>query len=277
MEVKGAVAIVTGASRGLGRAVAAALVEAGARVALSARGREDLERAASELQLRHGERSTVAVIADATAAADRERLLRETEAALGPVDILVNNAGIERFSPYAGYEPAELQRYLDADLAAPMLLTRLVLPGMLQRRRGHVVNMSSMAALKGVPFNVPYSAAKAGLVAFSDGLRHELLDTGVSVTAVCPGFVRGEGMFARHAHAVKLGGLLGTVSVDAVASATVDAIVHDRPRVLVAPWTMRLGGVLGAAAPGFVTRLSERSGLREMNRKRAAEDAQRTL
>ncbi|MHB8573169.1 MAG: SDR family NAD(P)-dependent oxidoreductase [Candidatus Dormibacteria bacterium] len=270
MELNGRVALVTGASRGLGQHIARALSRAGARVAVTARSEQELRALVTELG-----GTASAHVGDVTVDADRRRLLAEVESTAGPVDVLVNNAGANRPCAYVQFPAEELNFMVALNLVAPMLLTQLVLPGMLQRGRGQIVNISSMSGIKGTPFAVTYSATKFGLNGFSDALRHELLGTGVSVSAICPGYVEGEGAFARHSGEVQGG--LGMVAPGAVAAAVVDAVRRDRARVLVAPRVMRFGGVLALASPETGIRLSERRGLREFNRRRAEAESERRL
>ena len=174
MNVRGARIVVTGASRGIGAALATELAARGARVVLVARSAEPLEKLAAELD---GE----VFPADLTDAATIEPLVRSIEAD-GPIDALVNNAGVDLTGDLVDLPADAITALIALNLTAPMLLCRAVIPGMLQRRRGHLVNVSSLAATNALPGVTPYSASKAGLSHFTAGLRAELKGTSIGTT-----------------------------------------------------------------------------------------------
>lgn len=250
-DLRGAHAIVTGASRGLGVLIAEALAAEGAKVTLAARSRPELEATAARIR---GHGGTVVVVpVDVTDPAQRENLVRVASAELGPVDVLVNNAGLEVTSRLVDLEPAEVEQVIAVNLTAPMLLTRLVLPEMLERRRGHVVNIASTAGKSGPPFESVYAATKAGLVRVSEALRAELDGTGVSVSVVCPGFVAREGMYARAERdtGVRASRLIGTTTPEKVANAVVKALHRDAPELIVTPGPLRLLLAAAELAPAL--------------------------
>lgn len=176
---------ITGASSGIGAALARELARAGHDLTLVARREERLRALAAELA---PARVHVVVhdLGDVTRAAD---WLGAAEDALGPIDVLVNNAGVQIVAPTVSVDPEEGERVLAVDLLAPLRLTRAVLPGMLARKRGTVVDIASMAALAPTPGMTHYNAAKAGLAAASEALRGELRGTGVHVVTVYPGII----------------------------------------------------------------------------------------
>ncbi len=180
-DLSGRSALVTGASRGIGRAVAAALAGAGACVIMAARSRDALEAAAREV-------GGHAIVADVGAAADVERLVAETaEFSRGSVpDIVVNAAGAFRLAPVASISPAEFEDQIRVNLLAPFLVVRAVLPGMLARGTGHIVNIGSVAGRHALPGNAAYGASKFGLRGFHEVLAAELRDTGVRATLIEP-------------------------------------------------------------------------------------------
>lgn len=247
--------LVTGASRGLGATLARHLVDAGARVALVARSVEPLEALATALSERGG--TAVALPTDLSDPAALDALPARVEAALGPVDILVNNAGVEPFTRFEEGSAEGIRTAMEVNVTSAMVLSRLVVPGMLARGRGHLVFVSSTSALFGVPCMATYAATKAALRVFSQSLRMELHDRGVSSTAVLPGFVEGTGMFEdqRGGRALTPPRLAGSTTAEAVASATLDALVHDRPEVIVNSMPSRPLAVVGAAAPRLGERL----------------------
>ena len=177
-------ALVTGASGGIGRAIAMALHGAGANVGLSGTRLEPLEALAGEL----GERAHVLPcdLGDPDAVAD---LPKQAAAALGGVDILVNNAGITRDNLFMRMSDEEWQSVIDVNLTATFRLCRGVLRGMMKARWGRIVNISSVVGVTGNPGQGNYAAAKAGMVGMSKSLAHEVASRGITVNAVAPGFI----------------------------------------------------------------------------------------
>jgi 3-oxoacyl-[acyl-carrier protein] reductase len=182
---QGATVLVTGASRGIGRAVAVAAASRGARVGLVARSAGDLGAVGEEVE-RRGGRAAIAV-ADLAHRAETKQAYTKVHAELGPVDVLVNNAGIGSWGPFVEVAEDDADRVLALNLVAVLDLTRLVLPEMIRRRRGHVVNIGSVAGRLGVPFESVYSTSKFGLVGFTEALAVEVAPFGVGVSMVNPG------------------------------------------------------------------------------------------
>jgi NADP-dependent 3-hydroxy acid dehydrogenase YdfG len=183
--LEGRFALVTGASRGIGAATARALADAGARVALVARGAEALHGVARTLGAGH-----LAVVADCTRAADVARLANEVTAwAGGAPDILVNNAGIYPRAKLHEQDPDDFAATLDVNLAAPFRVLHAFLPAMRARRRGHVVSIGTVADRSIWPMNGAYSASKYGLRALHEVLYAESRGTGVRATLISPGAV----------------------------------------------------------------------------------------
>ena len=178
--------VVTGASRGIGFETARAFLDAGARVAICARNRERLERAAAELDA--GER-LLHRAADVTEVEDLRGFLRAAVEAFGPIAVLVNNAGVLYSGPFVEEPLESIDRTIAVNLAALMRATRLTLPDMLSRGEGVIVNIGSGAGLTGHAEIVSYSASKFGVVGFSEALHDEVSARGVRVYALCPGRV----------------------------------------------------------------------------------------
>jgi short-subunit dehydrogenase len=195
VDVRGRRVLVTGASRGLGVYVAKALAAGGAELILSARDRASLDATASACEALGARVEVVAASLDR--ADERARLIEGLLATGGALDILINNAGVEHTKGLLDQSDAEVQAQLELNLHAPIDLIRRVLPAMLARGRGTIVNISSMSGKGATPFNSIYAATKHGLNGLTSSLRAELEDTGVHVGVVCPGPVAAAGMWAR--------------------------------------------------------------------------------
>jgi short-subunit dehydrogenase len=262
-NIQGAVTVVTGASRGIGVHIARALGQRGAKLVLAARSETELMTVRDQLA---AEGMTVtAVRADVASADDRAALVAHAEREFGPVDILVNNAGVEISGAFTEIEAAGLRQILDINLHAPMELTRLVLPGMVARERGHILNVSSAAGKLGPPFIAAYAASKHGLVGFSASLRSELDRSGVGVSVICPAFVTDTGMYDRWAQqGVKAPKITGVAKLDKVVRASVKAIEKNRAEILINTPPIRPLVVLGSAAPGIVPKLFRVFGYRRV-------------
>lgn len=181
MSTKRHVAI-TGASSGIGEALCREFSKAGYKVSMIARRREHLERLGRDLG---GE--TFIAAHDLAETARATAWIEPAEAALGPIDVLVNNAGVQLIGRFQELPEERVEAMLALDLHTPLRLTRAVLPGMLRRGSGVIVDVASMAALAPTPYMTGYNAAKAGLAAASESLRGELLGSGVHVVTVYPG------------------------------------------------------------------------------------------
>jgi len=182
------VAIVTGGSRGLGLAIAAALAGSGARVAIAARGQPALEAAADKLRALGAD--PLAVAADVTRDADVARLVDETLARWGRLDALVNNAGASARGAALDTSPADFQAALELNFLSAVRCVRAAAPALLAAR-GHVVNVGSLAAKTASRYLGPYAASKFALAAYSQQLRLELGPQGLHVLLVCPGPIAG--------------------------------------------------------------------------------------
>jgi 3-oxoacyl-[acyl-carrier protein] reductase len=192
----GKIALITGGSRGIGRACAAALAEAGADVAVNYLGREDRARETLFLVERAGQRAVLAQ-ADVSQASEAERMVREIERGLGPVDILVNNAGIAIQKPFDQITEEDWDKTLAVNLKSAFLLIRAVLPGMRGRGFGRIINISSGAAQTGGVIGPHYAASKAGLHGLTHGYASLLAKEGITVNSVAPSIVATD-MIADH-------------------------------------------------------------------------------
>jgi 3-hydroxybutyrate dehydrogenase len=183
MQLAGRHALVTGGGRGIGRAVARALTAAGAKVSITGRSEGPLKETVAA-----GDAAFHA-IADVTDAAALRSAIAACEAALGPVDILVANAGQAASAAFAKGDAAVFQRMFDVNVMGVVHAGQAVLPGMLERGFGRVINIASIAGLKGMPYVTAYCAAKHAVVGLTRALAQEVAAKGVTVNAVCPGYV----------------------------------------------------------------------------------------
>ncbi len=182
--LEGRTALVTGASRGIGAATARALDRAGARVALVARSRDDLERTAAELQ-----HDPIVVIGDLDDADAPAEIARQVLAALGSVDVLVNNAAAAARLPTVDTDAALIDHLLAVNVRAPILLVAALVPSMTERGGGSIINLSSVSALVGTPRRAAYAASKGAMDAATRSLAMELGPSGIRVNSVAPGVV----------------------------------------------------------------------------------------
>lgn len=191
MDLRGAVVVVTGASSGFGELAAVRFARAGSDVVLAARRLERLEAIAAWIERRGGR--ALPVRCDVRDVASLEALRERAERAYGPCDVLVNDAGVPGGGPFERQGAEDVERVLRTNLLGLVHATRIFLPGMLERGRGHVVNVASLAGRFATPGAAVYAASKHGVVAFSEALHHEVAPRGVLVTSVNPGLSRTEG------------------------------------------------------------------------------------
>jgi 3-oxoacyl-[acyl-carrier protein] reductase len=188
-------ALVTGASRGIGRAIAWRLGRLGASVAICARSREDLERTASSLR-EQGIR-TMPIVADVTRAEDVQRMIEQTCSQFGEIEILVNNAGVGIFGPFHERTESDWDAVLHTNLKAVFLTSRAVAPRMIRLGRGHIINISSLASKSAFSGGAIYCASKWGLMGLTACMAEDLRMHGIRVSVICPGSVATD--FSSHA------------------------------------------------------------------------------
>ncbi len=247
MELHGRTALVTGATGGLGQAIARGLAARGARPVLTGRRADVLEALAAET----GGRAIACDLADP---ADLDRLLDEA----GDVDVLVANAGLPGSGHLTTFSVEEIDRALAVNLRAPMVMAKRLAEPMAARGAGHMVFMSSLSGKAASGGGSVYSATKFGLRGFAHGLREDLRTSGVGVSVVFPGFISDAGLF--HDANVDLPLWVATKSPDDVARAVVRAIEHNRLEIDVAPLSLRVGAAFAGAAPRLSAAVQRRLG-----------------
>jgi short-subunit dehydrogenase len=247
MKIDGATALLTGATGGIGHAIARRLHAEGAQLILTGRNADVLAPLTDEL----GARGIVADLADP---ASLDALLAEA----GPIDLLVANAALPGVGLLPDMPVERVDANLDVNLRAPIMLARALLPQMTARRSGHLVFIGSLSGIVASPGTTLYNATKFGLRGFTDALRQDLHGTGVSASIVEPGFVRDAGMFANSGMEIPRG--TRTASLEQVAAAVVKAIVKDRGEIVVAPPELRLGARLGSLFPALNAAIQRRAG-----------------
>jgi len=257
MDLQGRTVLLTGATGGIGHAIARALHREGAQLVLTGRRTDVLEPLAAET----GGRALACDLSDPVAV---DRLATECAHA----DVLVANAALPASGRLDSFTSADLDAALDVNLRAPIVLTRALLEGWTSRGSGHAVYIASMAGKVATRGSSVYSATKFGLRGFAQGLRDELHGTGVGVSVINPGFIRDAGMFADSGAKLPKG--IGTNTPDEVAAAVVRAIRADKGDVDVAPAFIRFSARLNALAPDVVAGLSRRLGSSELTEEMAA-------
>jgi short-subunit dehydrogenase len=240
-------ALVTGATGGIGQAIARTLASRGATVTVTGRRLEVLQPLANDISGR-------AVACDLSRREEVDRLIRE----VGDVDLLVANAALPGAAELTDLTQEQIDEMLEVNLRAPIALARALVPAMVSRGRGHLVFISSLNGKAATPATSIYAAAKFGLRGFALCLREDLRPHGVGVSNVMPGFIRDAGMFANTN--VELPRGVGTRSPEDVAAAVVKAIEHNRAEIEVAPLGLRIGATFAGAAPELAAAAARRLG-----------------
>lgn len=247
-DLRGKAAILTGATGGLGPHIAQALAKQGVNLLLTALPGNELE----QLRSAFPHVQSVVMPADLLDPGAPVRIIERALNIFGSVEILVNNAGAEIILPYHTVRIDEINQIVTVNLTVPMILARLVVPQMLGRKEGHVVNISSLAAKAGMPCSEPYVAAKAGLNKFTQSFRAEYRSQGISASIISPGFVEC-GIYQTLTRKTGLSAprLLGRSTPEAVANAVIRAIKFDLPEIIVNPRPTRIFSALSELFPCF--------------------------
>jgi uncharacterized protein len=262
MQISGSTVLLTGATGGIGQATARALKQRGAELILTGRRTDVLEPLAAELGARM-------LAVDLSISAEVDRLIAEASR----VDILVANAALPASGRLDTYTQEQVDRALNVNLRAPIVLAHALLPGMAGRGRGHLVFVSSLSGKAAAPESSLYSATKFGLRGFALCLRDDLRASGVGVSVVLPGFISDTGLRANAD--VKLPRGAGMRTPEQVARAIVRAIERNRVEVEVAPLPLRVGTAVASLAPEMAGRVARAMGSEEIAREMSS--AQREM
>ena len=253
-------ALVTGASRGIGPLIAARLATEGNHVVLTGRTETGLHSVADELRAAGGAVSVMP--ADLTDPGAAQALVHAVERERGGIDLLVNNAGGDPLREFHTMTLADNLAILQLNLLAPVALAHAALPGMLQRQRGHIVNISAMAGRISFPFTEAYAAAKDGLICFTRVLRGDYRWRGVSASVLVLGAIRGAGQGQRMLDEAGLPASRAMKPANAVADAVVRVVRKDRAELVIMPGPGRLLRALADYFPGLGTAMNDALGTR---------------
>jgi short-subunit dehydrogenase len=265
MELEGKRVLLSGATGGVGRAIAEELAGQDAALVLSSRKQEDLEVLAHSLP--RGDRRHEVLVADLAEPGAAERLIVEA----GDLDALVANAALPATGKLESFSSEEVQRALRVNFESPILMARALAPKLAEKGEGHLVFIASLAGKVGSPRSSLYNSTKFGLRGFAFGLREDLHPHRVGVSVVSPGFVREAGMF--HDAQMEPPPGLGTTTPRKVAKAVVRAIRQDRNEIAVAPRRQRFLAEFGYRHPEFAARVQRRGGARRIAERLAAGQA----
>lgn len=256
MDLDGKRVLLSGATGGLGRAIAEELAAAGAKLVLSSRKEEDLRELARSLP--GGARRHKVVVADLAKEGAAAKLVRDA----GNIDGLVANAALPATGRLETFSKAELARALRVNFEAPILMSHALAPKLAKKGKGHLVFIASLAGKVGSPRSSVYNATKFGLRGFAFGLREDMHPHGVGVSVVSPGFVREAGMFADSGSAAPPG--LGTTTPKKVGRAVVRAIRRNENEITVAPRRQRFITEVGYRHPALAARIQRSGGADRM-------------
>lgn len=260
----GRIALVTGASHGIGTLIASAIAERGGHVVLTGRSASGLSAAAAELTAAGADVSTIT--ADLVEPGSAIALAETVEQRYGGIDLLVNNAGGDPLREFDAMTIEENLRTLQLNLVAPIALAHTALAGMLARERGHIVNISAMAGRIAFPYTEVYAAAKDGLIGFTRVLRSDYRARGVSASVVILGAIRGTGQGQRMLDEAGIKAASYMAPAEAVARAVIKAVSKDKAELVVMPGPARLLRALMDYFPGLGPAVNHAAGAGETMR-----------
>lgn len=262
MNLSGKNVLLTGATGGIGVYIARAVIEQGAHLSMVAYPGNHLDTLAKELSL--PKRKIIWFDQDLRNDEGINQVIDGTIDELGTIDVLINNAGIEVTAPYHELTTDSIDSILRCNLRAPLTLSRRVLPGMLERNAGHIVNISSLAGKSGPSCQEVYAATKAGLIGFTESLRATYRKTKIGASVICPGFVEA-GIYDRLKTQTGLPApkLLGTSRPESVSEAVIRAIKTNPREIIINPIPVRPLFAISALLPGLGEWLTQLTGAHE--------------
>jgi len=273
MEIKGKNVLITGASRGIGRYIAYAIARQGGNVALLAlpsdlKPLQNLETKLAKLNI-----IAKSFTADLSDSRQISGVVKEIVSEFGKIDILINNAAIESVGIFERQAEQVIEKTIAVNLLAPILITKKLLPDMLLKKSGHVVVVSSLAGKLGSPYQSVYSATKAGLIKWALGMKRELKGSGVSFSAISPGYVSSAGMYAgmlKKANGkLEAPKIAGEVTPQKVAGSVVYSILKDKSDRIVGSPLLAVVSILNELAPDLVSSLLDLFNISQYNKKLA--------
>jgi short-subunit dehydrogenase len=229
LELQGKIALITGASRGIGPYIAKSLAQKGMTIIAVARSEKGLQITQSEVESNGGICHVQPF--DLTNINGVEDFINDVWLKHGSIHVLVNNAGVEHYQHFDRLSKDEISLILKTNLWGPLELSRAILPKFIEQKSGHIINIASLAGKKGVAYNSIYSASKAGLIMWSDGMRQEYKDSPVDISVICPGFISEAGMF--HDGHLAPPALLGSSQPQKVADAVLKALKKGSCEIIV--------------------------------------------
>ncbi|NDJ22074.1 SDR family NAD(P)-dependent oxidoreductase [Nostoc sp. B(2019)] len=268
-NIAGKTVVLTGASGGIGAFIARALAKEQATIVSVSRSQKGLDQICAEVEAAGGK--GISIPFDLSKLEKLSVLTQQIHQLAGPIDILINNAAIEKYRPFQNYTLEDFQSILTTNLLAPMELTRLLLPSMLERNSGHIVNIASSAGKKGAPYNSIYSASKAGLIMWSDAIQQELASTNVGVSIVCPGCTDA-GMY--HALDITVPSTARVAQPTEVADAILQSIKQNQKEVVLDGTASKILFAISQLSPQFGDMVFQRLGVVELNQSCAEKQMQ---
>jgi len=265
MNLENAWVIVTGASRGLGVNIAEKFAKKKANLILVARSIEGLQKTCERVEALGGKAHAIAF--DLGEVSQIRNLVEQINEHAPHIDVLVNNAGLEKYGYFVKYDLEDITSIINVNLIAPMEMTKLLLPKMLARRKGHIINISSLAGKLGEIYNSLYDTSKGGMEMWTDALRQELHETGVKVSSVNPGGVADAGMIFNIG--VSYPTFLGSCTTREVADEVINCTSRYKSRVFVNSMPVKPLVILGVIFPRLVDTLFRWFGMGKINRQKA--------
>ncbi|MEM7556206.1 MAG: SDR family NAD(P)-dependent oxidoreductase [Cyanobacteria bacterium P01_A01_bin.84] len=255
-HIEGKVVLLTGASGGIGECIAVSLAKEAATVVCVSRSQESLQKVSDLVDANGG--IGVSIPWDISKIEELPLLIKQVKQLVGDVDILINNAAIEKYESFERYTQQDIKSILTTNLFAVMELTRLVLPQMIERDRGHIVNITSGSGKKGIAYNSVYSGSKAGLWVWTDALRQELSSSNIGVSIVSPGYTDA-GMYAKSGLTAPSSARVAPVIE--VATAVLDAIKSRKVEVIIDGFGAKLLFAIAQFFPEFVDTIYRKIGI----------------